>query len=122
MNAARPERKRPRGYRVSGFPAMKVALSRRGLSALDGRSAAARAVSRWRSATLSDLGDDLSTAQTTLLEIAAQDVALLAVADGWLRANAEAVINRRKKAGRPSHLSPRSGSLVSSERPRTASS
>jgi hypothetical protein len=44
-----------------------------------------------------DLGDDLSTAQATLLEVAAQDVALLAMADSWLREHADAVINRGRK-------------------------
>jgi hypothetical protein len=93
-------RKGRRAYRMTGFHAQVKALSRRGLSALDGRSALARAVRDWRAAVMVDLGGeaDLSQAERTLLDVAAQDVVLLAVADGWLRENAAGVVNRRKRA------------------------
>ncbi len=91
-------RKGGREYRISGFHGVKQALSRAGTGGLDGRSRAARAVARWRSGIESDLGNDLSTAERTLLEAAAGDVALMAVADTWIGANAQAIINRRKQA------------------------
>jgi hypothetical protein len=92
--------KGPRGYRRSGFHTAKGALSRRGLSALDGRSAIARAVRDWRAAVAADLGgaELLSQAQRTLLDVAAQDVVLLSVADAWLREAAHGIINRRRRA------------------------
>jgi hypothetical protein len=96
--ANRQERARP--YRKSGFHGLERALTKGGLSALDGRSAAARAVGRWKAAVEADLGD-LSTAERTLLDAAAGDVALLAVADSWLREHAETVINRRRKTFAP---------------------
>lgn len=52
---------------------MERALSRGGLSALDGRSAAARAVARWKADVEADLAGDLTTAKQTLLEAAAGD-------------------------------------------------
>lgn len=100
MKAAGSSSKRRRAYRKSGFHATKAALSRRGLSALDGRSAIARAVRDWRASVASDLGgeDLLSRAQQTLLDVAAQDVVLLTVADSWLREISSGIINRRKRA------------------------
>ena len=59
--------------RKGGKPAFRNAvraLYDGGLSALDGRSKAARAVSTWRSGVEADLGGDLSVAQRTLLEVA----------------------------------------------------
>jgi hypothetical protein len=92
--------KRRRAYRKSGFHTTKAALSRRGISALDGRSAIARAVKDWRAAVAVDLGGEavLSRAELTLLDIAAQDIVLLSVADSWLRENAAGIINRRRRA------------------------
>lgn len=100
MKPPRSRLKGRRAYRKSGFHRMNTAMSQRGLSALDGRSAIARAVRDWRAAVASDLGgqDVLSQAQRTLLDVAAQDVVLLSVADTWLRENASGIINRRRRA------------------------
>jgi hypothetical protein len=97
MKSAEPRPKHARAYRVSGFHGMQAALTKRGLSALDGRSASARHVARWKADVTADLGGDLSTAKKTLIEVAAMDVALLAVADSWLRENAASVLNKRKR-------------------------
>src|SRR5262245_31228771 len=93
----RPQRSR-RPYRMSGFHAMVAATSHAGLSALDGRSSAARAIRQWQAQVSADLGDDLSAQERTLLDVAAVDMAVLAVADSWLKTNAAAVVNRRRKA------------------------
>ncbi len=89
--------RRRRAYRKSGFHAMAASLSRDGLSALDGRSTQARAIKVWKAQVSADLGDDLSAQELTLLEVAAVDMALLTVADTWLRENAAGVINKRKR-------------------------
>jgi hypothetical protein len=47
----------------------------------------ALALAKWKVDVSSNLGDDLSTAERTLLEVAAGDMALLATADAWLREN-----------------------------------
>ena len=97
MKPAKQRQKRPRGYRKAGFHRLIAALSQGGLSALDGRSAASKAITRWKAEVAADLAYDLSTAERTLLEVAAGDVALLTVADAWLRENSSQVINRRRK-------------------------
>jgi hypothetical protein len=94
--ASRPKRRR--AYRVSGFHALVAATSRAGLSALDGRSSTARAIRLWQAQVAADLGDDLSAQERTLLDVAAVDMALLAVADAWLKDNAGAIVNRRRRA------------------------
>lgn len=100
MKPAGSTAKARRGYRKSGIHSAEKALSRRGLSALDGPSAIARAVRDWRTAVAGDLGgpEVLSQAQRTLLNVAAQDVVLLSVADSWLRENAHGIINRCRRA------------------------
>jgi len=100
MKAPQPPTKRPRAYRKSGFHGTQRALSKRGISALDGRSAIARAVRDWRASVAGDLGGEevLSQQQRTLLDVAAQDVVLLSVADAWLRENAEKIVNKRRRA------------------------
>ena len=89
--------KAARAYRISGFHSQEKALSHAGLSALDGRSAQARALKVWKAQVAGDLGDDLSAQERTLLDVAAVDMALLAVADSWLRENAAQVVNRRRR-------------------------
>ena len=92
---SKPKRRRP--YRKSGFHSSATALSTRGLSALDGRSAEARSLRDWKAQIAADLGDDLSGQELTLLDAAALDMALLALADAWLQENAAVVINKRKR-------------------------
>ena len=53
--------KRHRAYRKTGFHGIETARSKGGLSALDGRSALARAVRDWRAAVAADLGGSLSS-------------------------------------------------------------
>jgi hypothetical protein len=100
MKPALTPRKRPRQYGKHGLHRAVTALSRRGLSALDGRSALARGVRDWRLAVATDLGGEveMSQAERTLLDVAAQDVVLLTVADSWLREHAESIVNKRKRA------------------------
>jgi hypothetical protein len=92
---SRPRRRR--AYRKSGFHALVAATSRNGLSALAGRSSAARAIKLWQAQIAADLGEDLSAQQRTLLDVAAVDMALLAIADAWLKENADALIDRRRR-------------------------
>lgn len=103
MKPARSSTKARRPYRKSGYHATKAALSKRGLSALDGRSALARTVRDWRADVASDLGGEetLSRAQRTLLDLASQDVVLVSLADAWMRENSNALINRKRRAFAP---------------------
>jgi hypothetical protein len=97
VKAARSRLKRPRPYRVSGFHALVRATTSKGLSALDGRSTQARALKVWKAQVAADLGDDLTAAQRTLLDVAAVDMALLSVADAWLREHAAEIVNKRRR-------------------------
>jgi hypothetical protein len=91
------KRKRRRPYRHSGFHALVAATKRDGVSAMDGRSTTARALKLWKTQVAADLGDDLSAQQRTLLDVAAVDMALLSVADAFLRENAGQLVNRKRK-------------------------
>jgi hypothetical protein len=51
----------------------------------------------WQAQIASDLGDELSAQERTLLGVAAVDMALLAVADAWLKENGGAIVNRRRR-------------------------
>ena len=102
----KPAQKAAEGRKRGSKPAFRDAqraLYAEGLSALDGRSKAARAVKAWRDAVAGDLGgpDALSTAQTTLLEVAARDVALILIADTWIAEIGPRILNRRTGRFRP---------------------
>lgn len=53
----------------------------------------------WRAGVVSDLAarPELSQPERTLLDVSAVDMALLAVADAWLRENADKVVNKRRR-------------------------
>lgn len=83
------------------FRGLERTLYDSGLSALDGRSKAARAVRDWKAGVESDLGGELSTAQQTLLEVASRDVALILIADTWIAEMGPKILNRRTGQFRP---------------------
>jgi len=62
---------------------------------LDGRSALAVAVRRWKEDVRSDLGSDLSRAQETILEAAAQAWVILASLDDWIARQPSLVTKKR---------------------------
>src|SRR5262249_7420583 len=51
---------------------------------LDGRSAVAIAVKRWKANIERDLGGDLSESQRTVLELAAQSMVVISSLDSWI--------------------------------------
>jgi hypothetical protein len=70
-----------------------------GLAAIDGRSAASRALIAWRSELEHDLGgtDALSSQEKTLVELCCRDRLLLDSIDGWLLTQ-PSLVNKRRKA------------------------
>jgi len=82
---------------------MRQALTKAGLSALDGRSKQAQAAKRWKAAIARDLGgqEALSQAQRTILDLACTDAILVDEADSWLREAGGRVLNRRSGKLRP---------------------
>ena len=62
---------------------------------LDGRSAVAVAVRHWKADVTRDLGGDLSRAQETLLEAAAQAWVILSSLDDWIARQPSLVTRKR---------------------------
>jgi len=70
---------------------LRVLTTRR----LDGRSAIAVAVRRWKEDVRRDLGGDLTRAQETLLEAAAQAWVILSSLDDWIARQPSLVTRKR---------------------------
>jgi hypothetical protein len=95
--AARPKTRRR--YHRHGFHALSKAV---GSGSLDGRSALARALASWRGEIEAALGgpDQLSPQEATLLQLAAGDAALVALADAEIARLGDRVIAGRGAARR----------------------
>ena len=79
-----------------GLHAMRRTLGALTTRRLDGRSALAVAVRRWKTDVARDLGGDLTRAQETLLELAAQTWVLVTSVDAWLARQPTLVTKRRQ--------------------------
>jgi hypothetical protein len=88
---------RPRKH---GFRSMRDAIRRLGTGRLDQRSKVAVAVRTWKAEIRADLGNDLTRAQETILEIAAQDWLLLSSLDDYL-ARQPTLVNTRARSWLP---------------------
>lgn len=82
-----------------GLKGLMAAISVRGLTALDARSAGVRALMQWRSELERDLGgaETLSAQELTLVELCCRTRLLLDHVDSWLLCQ-PSLINRRRKA------------------------
>src|SRR2546430_9150071 len=94
-DAGRSGTPRRRG-RTHGLYAMRRALSQLTTQRLDGRSAVAVAVRRWKEDVRADLGGDLTRAQETILETAAQAWVILASLDDWIARQPTLVTKKRQ--------------------------
>src|SRR5439155_4791001 len=89
--------KRPRGRPTQhGFTAMRRALTVLTTKRLDGRSAVAVAVRRWKEDVRRDLGGDLTRAQETILESAAQAWVIVSSLDDWIARQPSLVTKKRR--------------------------
>ena len=79
-----------------GLTAMRKALTTLTTRRLDGRSAVAVAVKRWKEDVRGDLGGGLSRAQETLLELAAQSWVIVSSLDDWLARQPSLVTRKRQ--------------------------
>src|SRR5438034_8112767 len=79
-----------------GLTAMRRALSVLTTKRLDGRSAVAVAVRRWKEDVQRDLGGDLSRAQETILEAASRAWIILASLDDYIGRQPSLVNARRR--------------------------
>ena len=81
-------RKPPRPYSRHGLNALKARVMVRGLQAIDGRSAPARALLAWRKELVGDLGGEeaISAQERAVVGLAVQTKLLLDSIDAWLLA------------------------------------
>src|SRR5436309_10776010 len=89
----RPGRGRPTQH---GCTAVRRTLAQLTTRRLDGRSAVAVAVRRWKEDVRADLGGDLTRAQETILEAAAQAWVILASLDDWIARQPTLVTKKRQ--------------------------
>ena len=89
-----PRRSWRRG-RTHGLYSMRRTLAVLTTRRLDGRSAVAVAVRRWKEDVRRDLGGDLTKAQETLLELAAQSWVIVSSLDDWISRQPSLVTKKR---------------------------
>src|SRR5262249_24094707 len=88
--------KRGRGRPAThGLYALKKSVAKLTTRRLDGRSALAVAVRRWKEDIRRDLGGDLSRAQETILEVAAQSWVIVSSLDDWIARQPSLVTKKR---------------------------
>jgi hypothetical protein len=82
-----------------GLTAIKRGIRARGLAALDGRTAAMRAIAEWKAALLADLGGEqaVSAQRMAILDVAVRTMLYLNHVDSFLLAQ-PSLVNRRRKA------------------------
>ena len=87
-----------RAYTRHGLTPLLKAVSKRGLNAVDGRSALAIAARDWRAGLIADRGgpDEISTATKALIELAVRQWLIVESIDGWLFQQ-PSLINRRSR-------------------------
>ncbi len=82
-----------------GLKALMARVTANGIAAIDGRSAASRALMHWKSELVRDLGGEtaLSAQQHTIIELACRARLYLDSVDGWLMRQ-KTLVNRRHKS------------------------
>jgi hypothetical protein len=84
------------GSTTHGLTTIRRQLARLTTKRLDGRSRVAVAVKAWKGDIRADLGGNLSRAQETLLEVAAQTWVMLSSVDDWLARQPTLVTRKRQ--------------------------
>ncbi len=89
---------KPQTRQQHGLTPAKKVLRKYGTAALDQRTTEAKELARWKAALVSDLGglEVISTAQETLIELAARQIVLLHLIDNWIFADPEQRVFRRR--------------------------
>ncbi len=88
--------KRRRGYRRSGFYALRATLRQLGPRVLDRRTSLGKALAAWKANLERDLGGDLSTQELVLVDLAVRQKLLLESVDTWLLVQPSLVLARKK--------------------------
>src|SRR5262245_5669558 len=97
MKPAAPKQNGRRDYQKHGLTVLKRAVNGLGNRAIDKRTATGKALAKWRHDLIQDLGGDVSTQQSTIVDLAVKSKLLLDSIDVWLLTQ-ETLVNRRKKS------------------------
>ena len=90
-------KKRRREYRKHGLTVLKRAVNTIGNRLIDRRTVTGRALAQWRTDLIADLGGDVSTQQSAIIELLVKSKLILDSLDVWLLTQ-ETLINKRKKS------------------------
>jgi hypothetical protein len=97
MKAITTAQKRPREYSKHGLVTLKRAINSIGNRLIDRRTVTGRALAKWRSDLIADLGGNVSTQQSALIDLAVKSKLLLDSIDAWLLTQ-PTLINKRRKS------------------------
>jgi len=89
---------KPQPRQQHGLTPAKKVLRKYGTAALDQRTTEAKELARWKANLVSDLGglEVISTAQETLIELAARQIVLLHLIDNWIFEKPEERVFRKR--------------------------
>jgi hypothetical protein len=82
---------------MHGLTVLKRAVNTVGNRLIDKRTVTGRALARWRKDLIRDLGGDVSTQQTAVVDLAVKSKLLLDSIDVWLLTQ-RTLVNKRKKS------------------------
>jgi hypothetical protein len=96
LNAERKKARRP--YSRTGLNALKAVVKIRGLSAIDRRTLAGRALVAWRAELIEDLGGDMtvSAQQRAVVDLAVRTKLFVDSLDAWLMEQPSLILKRRR--------------------------
>ena len=99
MTPRRTTKRPPRVYSRSGINTLKGAVKALGARAIDKRTSMGKAISRWRSELVQDLGgpEAISTQQQVVIDLAVKGKLILDSVDNWLLQQ-PSLINLRRRA------------------------
>jgi hypothetical protein len=97
MNGAATVQKSRRAYQKHGLTTLKRAVNTIGNRLIDRRTITGRALAKWRTDLIHDLGGDVSTQQDALIDLCVKSKLLLDSIDTWLLVQ-PSLINHRKRA------------------------
>jgi len=100
MKAAAAKQKGHRKYNMHGLNGARRALMRFGNQVIDKRYRVSRELAKWRADLIQDLGGDVSTQQSAIVDLAITTKLLKDSIDVWLFAQ-ESLVNKRKKSVLP---------------------
>jgi hypothetical protein len=97
MSSAATKQNGRRDYRKHGLTILKRAVNGLGNRVIDKRTATGKALAKWRMDLIRDLGSDISTQQSALVDLAVKSKLLLDSIDTWLLVQ-PSLINARKRS------------------------